>query len=65
VQKTALAVGVIYLVLWVHGLVVGHDTSASFVPLNNADNWLHLLLGVGMIALGMLTTRRGATVDPR
>ena len=26
-------------------------------PVNNADNWLHLLLGAGMIGLGVLTTR--------
>jgi hypothetical protein len=27
---------------------------------NNADNWLHLLLGLGMIALGVLLSRRSA-----
>lgn len=49
--------GVVYLVLWVYGLVVDHGSDANFVPLNNADNWLHLGLGVGMIALGLLTAR--------
>lgn len=49
--------GVIYLVLWIYGLVVGMDSSANFVPLNNADNWLHLVLGVGMILLGVLLGR--------
>jgi hypothetical protein len=53
--------GVIYLVLWLYGLVVGQDTSANFVPLNSADDWLHLFLGLGMVALGVLTTRRTAT----
>ncbi|TDQ52256.1 DUF4383 domain-containing protein [Actinorugispora endophytica] len=43
--------GVVYLVLWLYGLVIDHDTAANFVPLNTADNWLHLLLGLGMIAL--------------
>jgi len=52
--------GAIYLVLWLYGLVVGQDSSVNFVPLNTADDWLHLLLGVGMIALGLLTTRRPA-----
>jgi hypothetical protein len=51
--------GAIYLVLWLYGLVVDHGSAANFIPLNNADNWLHLFLGVGMIALGLLTTRRG------
>jgi 4-hydroxybenzoate polyprenyltransferase len=46
--------GVVYLLLWLYGLVIDHDSSANFVPLNNADNWLHLLLGVGMVALGLV-----------
>jgi hypothetical protein len=50
--------GAIYLVLWIYGLAVGQDTSANFVPLNNADDWLHLVLGIGMIGLGLLTGRR-------
>ncbi len=50
--------GVIYLVLWVYGLVIDKTSEANFVPLNNADNWLHLLLGLGMIALGVLLSRR-------
>ena len=54
--------GAIYLVLWLYGLVIDHDSAANFVPVNGADNWLHLLLGVGMIALGLLTTRRTARV---
>jgi hypothetical protein len=49
--------GVIYAVLWIYGLVVDPTSSANFVPLNTADNWLHLLLAVGMIALGMLLGR--------
>ncbi|WP_091349021.1 DUF4383 domain-containing protein [Micromonospora rhizosphaerae] len=49
--------GPIYLVLWLYGLVVDMSSAANFIPLNNADNWLHLGLGVGMIALGVVTTR--------
>lgn len=52
--------GVIYLVLWVYGLLVGHDSAANFVPLNNADNWLHLVLGLGMVALALLLSRDSA-----
>ena len=44
--------GAIYLVLWLYGLLIGHDTPANFVPLNTADNWLHFVLGVAMIGLG-------------
>jgi hypothetical protein len=50
--------GVIYLVLWLYGLVTGDASSANFVPVNSADDWLHFVLGVGMIALGVLSTRR-------
>ncbi|MFH9607129.1 DUF4383 domain-containing protein [Streptomyces sp. NPDC017448] len=53
-----LAGGAVYLVLWVYGMFVGHHSSANFVPLNTADNWLHFGLGVGMIALGTVLTRR-------
>lgn len=49
--------GVVYLVLWIYGLIIDHDSSANFIPLNNADNWLHLALGIGMIALALLLTR--------
>lgn len=52
--------GVIYLVLWVYGLVITQDSPANFVPVNSADNWLHLLLGIGMLALGLVLSR-GAT----
>ena len=50
--------GAIYLVLWLYGLVVGQDTAANFVPVNAADDWLHFVLGVGMIALGVVLSRR-------
>jgi hypothetical protein len=50
--------GVIYLVLWLYGLLVEHDSSANFVPVNSADNWLHFLLGLGMIGLGVIGLRR-------
>ncbi|SRR5690606_8616927 len=46
--------GIVYLLLWLYGLAVGHESTANFIPLNNADNWLHLFLGVGMIALGVI-----------
>lgn len=50
--------GTIYLVLWLYGLIVNKNSAANFVPLNNADDWLHLLLGIGMITLGVVTTRK-------
>lgn len=50
--------GAIYLVLFIYGLVIDHDSSANFVPVNNADNWLHLVLSLGMIGLGVALSRR-------
>jgi hypothetical protein len=49
--------GIIYLVLFVYGLVVPQDSAGNFVPLNSFDNILHLLLGAGMIALALILTR--------
>ncbi|GGM13656.1 DUF4383 domain-containing protein [Nakamurella endophytica] len=56
--------GVIYLVLWIYGLVIDKNSGANFVPVNNADNWLHLVLGIGMIALGLLVSRGVARSRP-
>jgi hypothetical protein len=52
--------GVVYLVLWLYGLVIDHDSAANFVPLNTADDWLHLFLGVGMVGLGLALRRNTA-----
>ena len=51
--------GAIYLVLFLLGIVGGGD----WIPANDADNWLHLGLGVGMIALGYLTTRESTVTS--
>ncbi len=53
--------GTIYLVLWLYGLVIDLGDDANFVPVNNADNWLHLGLAVGMIGLGLVLRRPPAT----
>jgi hypothetical protein len=49
--------GVVYLVLWLYGLIVDATSEANFVPVNTADNWLHLFLGVGMIGLSFVGGR--------
>ena len=45
--------GAIYIVLWLLGILGGAD----WIPSNRADDWLHLVLGVGMIGLGVALTR--------
>jgi hypothetical protein len=57
-----VAGGAVYLVLWLYGLLIDQTSSANFVPVNNADNWLHLLLGIGMVALGLALGRDRRTV---
>ena len=62
--------GVIYLLLTVYGALIDHKSDANFVPFNTADNWLHLLLGLAMIALGLIGSRaakgdRAGAASPR
>ena len=52
--------GAVYLVLFLYGLVVGQNSSANFVPVNPADDWLHLVLGLGMIGLGLALSPKTA-----
>ena len=57
--------GIIYLVLAIYGAVIDTGSAANFVPVNTADNWLHLVLGIGMVALGLIGGRaRPATAGP-
>jgi hypothetical protein len=53
--------GAIYLVLWLYGLLINLRSPANFVPVNDADNWLHFLLGAAMVALGVALSRNTAT----
>ena len=53
--------GVTYLVVVVYGFLVDMDSDANFLPLNDADNLLHLGLSVAMIVLGLI----GLAADKR
>jgi len=57
--------GAIYLVLWLYGLVIDQMSAANFVPVNTADNWLHFILGVAMVGLGLALGRSPAVGGPR
>jgi hypothetical protein len=52
--------GVIYLALWILGILNGAD----WIPANTADNWLHLVLGVGLLGLGFVSTRSEPAPTP-
>jgi hypothetical protein len=53
--------GAVYLVLFVYGMLIDHDSSANFVGLNAADDYLHLVLGVAMVAVGGVLGRQVTT----
>jgi hypothetical protein len=55
--------GVVYLVLFVYGLLAHGDSSANFIPVNSADNVLHVAFGVTMIALGVTLGRKLIPTD--
>ncbi len=46
--------GIVYLALWLLGLLGVMD----WLPADDEDDWLHLALGAGMIALGVLLRGR-------
>ncbi len=52
--------GALYLVLWLYGLIIDKDSGANFIPVDPADDWLHFVLGLGMIALGLVLSRERA-----
>ena len=62
-----LAAGVIYLVLFVYGLFVGNNDDANFVPINNADDGLHLVLGLALLGSWFISKEadRPASAEPR
>jgi hypothetical protein len=52
--------GLIYALLVVYGAIVDKASDANFVPLNTADDWLHVVLAAGMIGLGVVLGRDAA-----
>lgn len=46
--------GIIYLLLAAYGVFIDYESAANFVPLSDANNWLHFVLGVTMVALSFL-----------
>lgn len=46
--------GLAYLALFLYGIVVEYQSAANFVPLDDADNVLHLVLAVAMVTLSLV-----------
>jgi len=57
--------GAIYLLLWLYGLLVPDGSEANLVPVNTADNWLHLGLALSMLVLGVALSRPGKPMTLR
>ncbi|WBB66893.1 DUF4383 domain-containing protein [Micromonospora sp. WMMD812] len=53
--------GAAYLGLWLYGFVIHKESVVNFLPLNHADDWLHLGLGFGMLSLGLLLSNQVGT----
>ena len=49
--------GLVYLVLFVYGAIWHGETGGNWIPVNWADNILHLALGAGMVVLGFALSR--------
>jgi hypothetical protein len=59
-RQYALGLGVIYLVVAVWGFIIGSgDSILGFIPINTADNFLHLILGALGIAAAVATPVEG------
>ena len=55
-RQYALGLGVVYIVVAVWGFAIGSGESIlGFLPVNTADNFLHVILGVLGIAAGLAT----------
>jgi hypothetical protein len=57
--------GVIYVVLFVYGLFVGVRDAANFIPVNTADDVLHLVLAVGLLGSWYITKGSDDVVTER
>jgi len=56
-RQYALGLGLAYLVVAIWGFIIGSgDSILSIVPVNTADNILHLLLGLTGLAAGAATS---------
>jgi ABC-type transport system involved in multi-copper enzyme maturation permease subunit len=52
-----LGSGIIYVILFIYGLIVGADDDANFVPMNGWDDALHLVLAVGLLGAYLISGR--------
>lgn len=51
--------GAAYIALSIYGNVIDLGEDINFLPLNHADNWLHLVVGIVMGFLGFVLRPKG------
>lgn len=61
-KSFSTAIGVIFVILFVMGLIPGANVLFGLAPLFGADIWLHLITGILGLYFG-LTARRDVDVD--
>jgi hypothetical protein len=49
--------GLVYLVLFVYGAIWHGEKGSNWIPVNWADNILHLALGAGMVVIGIALSK--------
>jgi len=49
--------GLVYLVLFVYGAIWHGEAESNWIPVNWADDILHLALGAGMVIVGIVLSR--------
>jgi hypothetical protein len=52
-----IGAGVTYMVLWSVGQFLALDSPVNILPVNSAENWLHLFLGMALIGFGVAFSR--------
>ncbi len=60
----ARATGVIFIILFIFGLIPGLNTLFGLAPLNGADIWLHLVSGIVALYFGLTARTPVDTVTP-
>ena len=64
-RSYAIGLGIVYIVVAVWGFIIGSgDSILTIVPVNTADNFLHLLIGVAGIAAFAATPAVPAPSEP-
>ena len=49
--------GLVYAALWIYGMAIDHGSEDNFVPVNNADGWLHFGLALAMLLAGLVLSQ--------